>query len=75
MTEFFVFFFALRTWLLCKTLNDLNISCNKLQEIPAEIKTCLSLRYLNISHNNIKELPDEFAACTRLRELDISFNR
>lgn len=54
-------------------LTELDISWNKLVEVPSDISLLKSLRVLNVSNNNITELPPEIGYM-QLRILDISEN-
>ena len=53
----------------------LNISEEKLLELPEEISNCKKLKELNLRHNNISELPLWFSSLSELEVLDISGNR
>lgn len=58
-----------------KHLRVLNISNNRLTEIPRAISQLQSLRELNLSLNYISALPDELFQLTQLSVLDVSSNK
>ena len=54
------------------TLQDLNVSHNKLQHIPSELFTLPCLRTLNVSHNPLKSLPSEWWTTKSIVTLNLS---
>lgn len=40
----------------CVSLTYLDVSHNKMTELPIQISACCSLAYLNVSHNKLKKL-------------------
>ncbi|ORX57947.1 L domain-like protein [Piromyces finnis] len=59
---------------LKNTLKILNLSSNKLVEIPETIKELKNLKILNLSHNDIKEFPESLNELTNLEDINISYN-
>lgn len=55
-------------------LTELNLSHNKLREIPSSIKQLVSLRRIYLSHNQLQCLPDNLHRLTQLVLVDASFN-
>ena len=53
-------------------LQDLNVSHNKLQNIPSELFTLPCLRTLNVSHNPLKSLPTEWWTTKSMVTLNLS---
>lgn len=53
----------------------LDLSKQKLKEVPPEIATLKTLNYLNLGKNRLKELPVWFEGLTNLQELVLSKNR
>ncbi|XP_054773808.2 leucine-rich repeat protein SHOC-2-like [Lytechinus pictus] len=51
-----------------------NISDNKVEKIPDEIKEMTMLETLNASHNQLSTLPETFYELSSLRILDLSHN-
>lgn len=56
------------------SLQYLDLSFNKLSNIPVEICMQVNLRYLNLSKNRIKTVPVELGCLTRLRHLHLRNN-
>lgn len=56
------------------SLQYLDLSFNKLSNIPVEICMQVNLRYLNLSNNRIKTVPVELGCLTRLRHLHLRNN-
>lgn len=52
----------------------LDISCNKLKELPKEIGELKNLVWLNASHNNLQNLPNTIGDCQNLESLNITYN-
>jgi leucine-rich repeat protein SHOC2 len=57
-----------------KLLQRLNLSNNKLSELPLGIGQCISLKYLNIHSNHLLSLPNTLGSCFQLEYLDASNN-
>ncbi|XP_062026833.1 disease resistance protein RGA2-like [Rosa rugosa] len=57
-----------------KCLRTLNLSRNKLNEVPKEIGELIHLRYMNLSRSGyLKELPDAVCDLYNLQTLDVSW--
>lgn len=60
----------------CELLVSLDLSRNKLTEIPYEIEYLEHLKHLNLSHNKITDAETvDFSACTQLTHIDLSNNK
>ncbi len=57
------------------TIFGLDLSKQKLEEIPQEIYRFKALKYLDVSRNNLKELPDFLDSLTNLEVLDAGKNK
>lgn len=57
------------------TVYGLDLSKQKLDEIPIEVSRYKALKYLNVSRNNLKELPDFLDSLTQLETLDAGKNK
>ncbi len=57
-----------------KSLEKLDVSANRLTEIPKEIFNLINLKSLNIKHNRITTLSNEITKLTRLEYLNIGNN-
>jgi Leucine-rich repeat (LRR) protein len=55
-------------------LKSLDLSFQKLEEIPQYVFELSSLENLNLSHNQLKELPKDITKLSSLKTLDISWN-
>ena len=53
----------------------LNLSREKLTEVPSSIFTLKNLRILDLSHNRIKKIPEGLTAMNLLNGLDLSNNK
>src|SRR5688500_12097988 len=53
----------------------LDLSKQKLKEVPEEIRKFPNLKELNLSKNNISELPEWIGDCDSLEILDLSNNK
>ncbi|MEI7489322.1 MAG: leucine-rich repeat domain-containing protein, partial [Chryseobacterium sp.] len=60
---------------LSTKLNTLNISHNKLKELPALFGQLQKLKSLDLSHNKLETLPDDFRYLFALANLNLSSNR
>lgn len=58
-----------------KQLVQLDLSRNRLSDLPAEIGRCHALQVLAVSHNQLPSLPAELCELLQLRELDASHNQ
>ena len=56
------------------TVRSINLSHNKLNEIPPEINALKDLRFLNLSDNRLEALPPQIGELTNLEVLDLSGN-
>lgn len=59
--------------LKCQQIISLDISHNKIRNIPAVIND-ISIMYLNLSHNNMYDIPSDLKNFTNLIDLDLSHN-
>ncbi|XP_044743724.1 leucine-rich repeat-containing protein 40-like isoform X2 [Chrysoperla carnea] len=57
------------------TLVLLNLSANKITELPDFLSECIHLKYINLSKNLITEIPSSYSNLKQLRELNLSNNR
>ncbi|OAG31755.1 CCR4-NOT transcription complex subunit 6 [Nematocida displodere] len=55
-------------------LTTLNLSCNAITEIPAEIARLTSLAVLDLSHNKITRVPKELGRLYNLKDLRLGSN-
>ena len=55
-------------------LEILDLSSNKLTELPYKLKELRSLKKINLEKNKLTELPDFFNFCSNIEELEISNN-
>ena len=53
---------------------SLDLSCQGIKKLPAEIEGLKNLKALNLSNNEFRSLPEWLFTLTNLRELDISRN-
>ncbi|VDN56858.1 unnamed protein product [Dracunculus medinensis] len=58
---------------LSASLNELDVSCNRLKRIPADFALLKYLRVLNLRDNQLTQLPSELSQL-QLRVLDVSEN-
>ncbi|TMS35827.1 hypothetical protein L596_003139 [Steinernema carpocapsae] len=56
-------------------IRNLDLSHNKIHEIPTYIGSFAALKQLHLSENVIEELPDEIGSLKKLEVLDVSFNK
>ena len=62
--------------LLAAALTELNLSDNRLAEIPAGILgACRRLHYIDLQQNALAALPDDLAQLDHLREINIAYNK
>lgn len=59
---------------LASNLKELDLSCNEIEIIPEEIKTCKSLEILNLSDNKISIFPDLIIEIPQLKLLNLERN-
>jgi Leucine-rich repeat (LRR) protein len=57
------------------SLTDLDLSKNRLRELPASVGALQNLRRLNLSENILEQLPRTFGECASLEDLDLSNNK
>uniref|UniRef100_A0A8C4X1Y3 Disease resistance R13L4/SHOC-2-like LRR domain-containing protein n=1 Tax=Eptatretus burgeri TaxID=7764 RepID=A0A8C4X1Y3_EPTBU len=57
-----------------RTLHELNLDANQLEELPKALFNCLALRRLTVSDNDISILPLSVSNLDNLCELDVSKN-
>jgi len=55
--------------------SSLDLSSNRLTEIPKEIAKLTNLTHLDLSSSQLKEIPKEIAKLTNLTSLDLSYNK
>ncbi|XP_023726055.2 leucine-rich repeat-containing protein 40, partial [Cryptotermes secundus] len=60
---------------LASHITELNLSCNALSVLPAELGLCQNLQYLDLQRNSLESLPQSLECLTKLRELVIAFNK
>jgi hypothetical protein len=66
---------CLRLQKLASHITELNLSCNALSVLPAELGLCQNLQYLDLQRNLLESLPQAFECLTKLRELVMAFNK
>ncbi|XP_033896202.3 PH domain leucine-rich repeat-containing protein phosphatase 2-like [Acipenser ruthenus] len=61
---------------LCEilTLTELNLSCNGIRSLPAQIENLHSLQTLSLDGNHLSLLPEELGGLSQLSSLGLSFN-
>ncbi|XP_054150494.1 leucine-rich repeat-containing protein 7 isoform X2 [Melozone crissalis] len=57
-----------------RTLEELYLDANQIEELPKQLFNCQALRKLSIPDNDLSSLPTSIASLVNLRELDISKN-
>ncbi|XP_035593345.1 leucine-rich repeat-containing protein 7-like isoform X6 [Oncorhynchus keta] len=57
-----------------RTLEELYLDANQIEELPKQLFNCQALRKLSIPDNDLSNLPTTIASLVNLRELDISKN-
>ncbi|KAM8930856.1 leucine-rich repeat-containing protein 7 isoform 2-T2 [Pelodytes ibericus] len=57
-----------------RTLEELYLDANQIEELPKQLFSCQSLRKLSIPDNDLSSLPTTIASLVNLKELDISKN-
>ena len=55
-------------------LREVDLSSNRIVELPFEIGELIKLRVLNVSHNLLALLPDSIGTCVLLKILNASHN-
>lgn len=55
-------------------LREVDLSSNRIVELPFEIGELIKLRVLNVSHNLLALLPDSIGTCVLLKVLNASHN-
>lgn len=61
-------------WLLATKLRSLDLSSNKLAELPSQIGTLASLQALKVSFNALEQLPAELVHLDNLKTLEADHN-
>jgi len=59
----------------CFCVENLNLSDNKLTEVPSELSLLTKLQKLELSDNQLTKIPSEFSKLTNLKELYLDNNR
>ncbi len=59
----------------CRELEILNVSSNKLTQLPASLGRCKALKELNVNFNDITHLPSELGLCENLTKIFASYNQ
>ncbi|XP_008844315.1 leucine-rich repeat-containing protein 7 isoform X3 [Nannospalax galili] len=57
-----------------RTLEELYLDANQIEELPKQLFNCQALRKLSIPDNDLSSLPSSIASLVNLKELDISKN-
>ncbi|XP_033614156.1 leucine-rich repeat-containing protein 7 isoform X6 [Fukomys damarensis] len=57
-----------------RTLEELYLDANQIEELPKQLFNCQALRKLSIPDNDLSSLPASIASLVNLKELDISKN-
>uniref|UniRef100_L7N3B7 Leucine-rich repeat-containing protein 7 n=1 Tax=Xenopus tropicalis TaxID=8364 RepID=L7N3B7_XENTR len=57
-----------------RTLEELYLDANQIEELPKQLFSCQALRKLSIQDNDLSNLPTTIASLVNLKELDISKN-
>ncbi|XP_075837118.1 leucine-rich repeat-containing protein 7 isoform X14 [Microtus pennsylvanicus] len=57
-----------------RTLEELYLDANQIEELPKQLFNCQALRKLSIPDNDLSSLPTSIASLVNLKELDISKN-
>ncbi|XP_060723641.1 leucine-rich repeat-containing protein 7 isoform X8 [Tachysurus vachellii] len=57
-----------------RTLEELYLDANQIEELPKQLFNCQALRKLSIADNDLSSLPTTIASLVNLKELDISKN-
>ncbi|KAM5256717.1 leucine-rich repeat-containing protein 7 isoform 3-T3 [Ctenodactylus gundi] len=57
-----------------RTLEELYLDANQIEELPKQLFNCQALRKLSIPDNDLSNLPTSIASLVNLKELDISKN-
>jgi len=57
------------------SLEELDISCNSISEVPSEISKCAQLRVVDMSHNQLETITNDLVAASGLHFLNLSHNR
>ncbi|XP_045148044.1 leucine-rich repeat-containing protein 7 isoform X4 [Echinops telfairi] len=57
-----------------RTLEELYLDANQIEELPKQLFNCQALRKLSIPDNDLSSLPTTIASLVNLKELDISKN-
>ncbi|XP_039340840.1 leucine-rich repeat-containing protein 7 isoform X11 [Mauremys reevesii] len=57
-----------------RTLEELYLDANQIEDLPKQLFNCQALRKLSIPDNDLSSLPTSIASLVNLKELDISKN-
>ena len=58
----------------CRNLRSLDISCNRLQTLPAVVWKLPELEQLHAQHNSLVSIETVIEVCARLEEINLSYN-
>ncbi|XP_028142541.1 leucine-rich repeat-containing protein 40-like isoform X2 [Diabrotica virgifera virgifera] len=61
--------------LLSNTLTELNMSCNRISNVPEFLMDLTKLKFCDLSKNQLEDLPDSLSSLVYIRELILSNNR
>jgi Leucine-rich repeat (LRR) protein len=59
---------------LMTALKEVDLSYNRMTELPFEIGALVKMRTMNVSHNRLSHLPDSLGSCILLKDLNAAHN-